>query len=150
VIRPLDLSDGALIAKLLVLQKASYAAEAALIGTWDIPPLKDTPRTLARCGETCYGYFEGDSLVGAISYKCENDTLDIHRLVVHPDHFRKGIGRSLVAFMQETEPKARKVVVSTGAENHPARNLYLSLGFRKTGEAEVARALRIAYLEKER
>jgi ribosomal protein S18 acetylase RimI-like enzyme len=149
VIRQLDLSDEARTKELLALQQASYAVEAALIGTSDIPPLKDTPETLARCGETFYGYFEGDSLVGAISYKIENDTLDIHRLVVRPDRFRKGIGRSLVAFVEEIEPGPRRIVVSTGAGNRPAKNLYLSLGFRKTNETEVAPGLRVALFEKE-
>lgn len=150
MIQPLDLSDEARTAELLALQRTSYAVEAALIGTSDIPPLKDTPRTLARTGETFYGYFEEGSLVGAISYKNEKGILDIHRLVVHPDHFRKGIGRSLVAFVEETErASSGKIVVSTGSENHPARSLYLSLGFRETREVEVAPALRVTYFEKE-
>ena len=149
MIRPLDLSDEARTRELLSLQRVSYAVEAALIGTSDIPSLKDMPQTLARSGETFYGYFKGDSLVGAISYKIEDDTLDIHRLVVHPDHFREGIGRSLVAFVQQTEPRPNRIVVSTGAENRPAKTLYLSLGFRETKEVEVAPALRVAFSEKD-
>lgn len=149
MIRRLDLSDEARAKELLALQRASYAVEAALIGTSDLPPLKDTPQTLARCGETFYGYIEGDTLVGAISYKTENDDLDIHRLVVHPEHFRKGIGRSLVTFVQEAEPMCRRILVSTGAGNRPAKNLYLSLGFRETKEAEVAPGLRVTFFERE-
>lgn len=149
MILPLDLSDEARANELLTLQRASYAVEAALIGTSDIPPLKDTPETLARCGETFYGYFEGDSLIGAISYKVKDNVLDIHRLVVHPDHFRKGIGSSLVASVEETEPRPRRILVSTGSDNGPAKNLYLSLGFRETREVEVAPKLRVVVFEKE-
>ena len=147
MILPLDLSDEARANELLALQRTSYAVEAALIGTSDIPPLKDTRETLARHGETFYGYFKGESLVGAISYKVEDNVLDIHRLVVHPDHFRKGIGSSLVAFVEETGP--RRILVSTGSDNGPAKNLYLSLGFRETREVEVAPKLRVTLFEKE-
>ncbi len=147
MIRALDLSHEAQTTELLALQKVSYAVEAALIGTSGIPALKDTPQTLAACGETFYGYFEGDELVGVISYK-RGGVLDIHRLVVHPDHFRKGIGSSLVTFVEETGRMFAKIVVSTGAKNHPARSLYRSLGFRETKEAEVAPALRVTFFEK--
>ncbi len=64
-----------------------------MIGTHEIPPLRDTAETLGRCGEAFYGYFAEGRLVGAVPYKKQDDALDIHRLVVNPDHFRRGIGR---------------------------------------------------------
>lgn len=122
--------------------------EAGLIGSSDIPPLKDTPHTLARCGETFHGYFLEGRLVGAVSHKRSDGIVDIHRLVVHPDQFRKGIGRSLVGHLETVEWGVERIVVSTGAENTPATNLYRSLGFQEIGESEVAAGLRVTLFEK--
>lgn len=147
-IRPLNLSNEGLVSELLALQKASYAVEAALIGSTAIPPLHDAPHTLARCGETFHGFFHDGKLAAAISYKRLGDTVDIHRLVVHPDHFRRGMGRALVRHVETVEGSADKMVVSTGAANLPAIRLYLSLGFEETGEAEAAPSLVVVDFEK--
>ena len=119
-----------------------------MIGSFDIPPLKETADTLRLCGETFCGFFEEERLVAAISYKREDDVLDIHRLVVHPDHFRKGIARALVEHVEELAVTVGRIVVSTGTNNIPARRLYRSLGFEETGEAEVPPGLRVTFFEK--
>lgn len=148
VICRLDLTDGQELMEILNLQRASYAVEAKLIGTSDIPPLKDTAETLAKCGEIFHGYFDEGRLVGAISYKKVEDMLDIHRLVVHPDHFRRGIARSLVGHVEGIGGTADRIVVSTGARNTPAKLLYRRLGFHEMGESEPVPGLRISTFEK--
>ncbi len=148
MIKDLDLSNERQVLEILDLQRASYAVEAELIGSLDIPPLKDTQDTLRRCGETFCGYLAEGRLVGAISYKRGDGVLDIHRLVVHPDHFRKGIARALVEHIEEIAGSADRIIVSTGAKNTPAKRLYRGLGFEETREAEVAPGLRLTFFEK--
>jgi ribosomal protein S18 acetylase RimI-like enzyme len=148
VIRDLDPSDERDALQILKLQTVSYAVEARLIGSWDIPPVKDTVHTLRQSGETFCGYFVEGQLAGLLSYKKEGDVLDIHRLAVHPDHFRKGIARSLIEHVERTAQPASKAIVSTGAKNTPARSLYLSMGFEEMEEVEVVPGLRIARFEK--
>lgn len=75
--------------------------------------------------------------------------MDVQRLIVYPEHFRKGIGRSLVKHVEKLESSAGKLIVSTGAANHPAKNLYLSLGFRMTGEAKATPSTQVALFEKD-
>jgi ribosomal protein S18 acetylase RimI-like enzyme len=149
VIKDLDPSDKRQALEILDLQTVSYAVEARLIGSWDIPPLKDTVHTLRRCRETFCGYFVQGQLAGLLSYKIEGDVLDIHRLVVRPDHFRKGIARSLIEHVERAAQPASKAIVSTGARNTPARSLYLSMGFEETEEVEVVPGLRVARFEKQ-
>jgi ribosomal protein S18 acetylase RimI-like enzyme len=149
MIRRLDLSDREELLEILDLQRAAYVVEGRLIGSYEIPPLRDTAETLGRCGETFYGYFsQRRKLVGAISYKKEEAVVDIHRLVVHPDHFRRGIARSLIGHIEEVEDVAERVVVSTGVKNLPAERLYRGLGFHETGRVEPVPGLLVTSFQK--
>ncbi|MCI3921434.1 GNAT family N-acetyltransferase [Paenibacillus sp. TRM 82003] len=100
----------------------------------------DTPEKLQGSGETFVGCFEnGDRLVGAISYKLLDDgrTVDIHRMMVHPERFRRGIASKLLAAAL-TQPGLSKALVSTGTRNDPAVFLYQRHGFVPTGVVEIA------------
>jgi 8-oxo-dGTP pyrophosphatase MutT (NUDIX family)/GNAT superfamily N-acetyltransferase len=131
-------------AEVLDLQRKSYIIEAELIGTNEIPPLKETLEQLQNCGETFIGYYIENRLAGAVSYKMEAGTLDIHRVMVHPDFFRRGIAAKLTTHIQSLEKAATKVIVSTGAANQPAVRLYEKLGFQRTEDSVVGNGLVIA------
>lgn len=133
----LDLREPDLLAQLHHLQRVSYGVEADLIGHTAIPALDETAEELSGCGETFYGYFKAGQLIGAVSYKLDGHTGDIHRLTVHPDHFRQGIARRLLDHLFATLPEVRCWLVSTGRDNAPARRLYRSYGFEELGEEEV-------------
>ena len=89
-----------------------------------------------------------DGVAGAISWKLEGDTIDLHRLVVDPGHFRRGVGAALVRAALAAEPTARRAIVQTGAANAPAAALYLQEGFTRAGEAEPVPGLRVARFTK--
>jgi ribosomal protein S18 acetylase RimI-like enzyme len=144
VIEALELGDAATLRALVELQRAAYAVEAQLLGTDAIPALHETPEALAASGETFLGAFEDGRLVGAVSYKLAADVLDIHRLVVHPRAFRRGIATRLL----DALPAAARTVVATGAANAPARALYERRGFRVARERELPDGLRIVELER--
>ena len=148
MIRPPNPSHEREAARIVALQRASYAVEAALIGTFDILPLRETMHGLACCGETFHGYLAGGELVGAVTYKVETGVMDVRRLVVNPEHFRKGIARFLMKHIEDTETLLSRIVVSTGGKNLPARSLCRRLGFAEKREVEVARGLRVTLFEK--
>jgi GNAT superfamily N-acetyltransferase len=117
MIRKLNLQHEVEAQHLQDLQQKSYTVEARLIGYHDIPPLHDSLERLQQCTETFYGYFvKRQCLVGAISYKREGRVLDIHRLMVHPNHFRKGIAASLLQFVERAEDGVDTITVATGAK----------------------------------
>lgn len=149
MIHLIDIERKEVAEQILSIQIPAYKVEAELIGFDGIPQLQDTMETIQKCNEVFYGYFLRDRLVGAISYKLEDEIVDIHRLIVHPDHFRKGIGRELVGFLLNEIAGSRKVIVSTGAKNLPAKRLYLKLGFEEKKDVEVASGVFITLLEKE-
>ncbi|RJX38915.1 GNAT family N-acetyltransferase [Paenibacillus pinisoli] len=139
--------DRGVAEQLLAVQLPAYRIEAELIGFWDIPPLRDTAETMMASGETFVGYRIEGALAGFISYEDEGDAIDICRMVVHPDYFRRGIARSLVDYVLEGAGKHKRVKVSTGAGNKPAIALYRSFGFADAGEIEIAPEVRLALFE---
>ena len=139
-----DHSDAEVAAALLELQRRAYEVEAALIGSREIPPLTETLEELQSSSEKFLGVFIGGRIAGAVSYRLLDGTLDIHRLAVDPAHFRAGIGAALVRAVLAIEPSATHAIVQTGADNEPAKALYLREGFEEVDEIEVAPGLRIA------
>ena len=125
------------------MQRRAYAVEAELIGYDDIPPLHETLEALQDSGETFFGAYADDRLIGAISWRYADATIDIHRLVVDPDAFRRGTGSALLRAALDAEQGAERAVVQTGADNQPANALYLREGFARLDERVVA-GLRVA------
>jgi ribosomal protein S18 acetylase RimI-like enzyme len=129
-------ADPTLAAELLALQVAAYRVEAALISSHAIPALHETPATLVAAGLRWIGCRDDEGLQGAAGITETTEIVDLDRLVVAPRAFRRGIGRRLLAVVVELAAH-RTVVVSTGRDNVPARELYAHAGFRETGEREV-------------
>lgn len=129
------------------LQHLSYQVEAAIVGFPNHPPLEEDKQSIVDSGEIFIGAYIEAELVGAISYKLEEDYVDIYRLMVHPDHFRKGIGQSLLSEVTSAFPD-RPSYVYTGSNNIPALNLYKSNGFQAMQEKEVAPNLFLTRLYK--
>ncbi|MDR6175508.1 ribosomal protein S18 acetylase RimI-like enzyme [Nocardioides zeae] len=135
-VEPLDpASSPALAAALLRLQRASYAVEAVLIGDDRIPPLHEDQDALVAADLRWWGERDDGRIVGAIGVRDDGGgEADLDRLVVDPAWFRRGIGGRLVRHLQAQH---RRVVVSTGRSNAPARLLYGRAGFAHRGDREV-------------
>jgi ribosomal protein S18 acetylase RimI-like enzyme len=145
---PLDLTDEAIARSVLALQRESYAVEAALIGSDDIPQLTETLEGLRAAGLEWLGTFDEAGLTGAVSWTVLRDaTVDIHRLVVAPRAFRRGIASTLLDALEARYP-GRPTLVSTGRDNGPARDLYRRRGFTFVRESEAVPGLWIAELER--
>ncbi len=130
--------------RLLAVQHAAYAIEAKIIGDDRIPPLSETLEELRARPLRWLGAFdEGELLVGAVAWEETVDEVDIDRLVVDPGAHRRGVGRALVEEVMN-RADGRRIVVSTGRDNAPARKLYERLGFAGLDEVEVIPGLWIA------
>ncbi|WP_236939209.1 GNAT family N-acetyltransferase [Evansella clarkii] len=147
LIKIIDISNRKHAEDVLNVQIPSYKVEAEIIGSYEIPPLKDTVYTLQHCEETFIGYYENEHLCGAISIKVIDNEVDIHRLVVHPNHFRKGIAQLLLNFI-ESKFKVDTIKVSTGTKNAPAVSFYKKNGFQNIKEVMVNEHLFITLFEK--
>jgi SAM-dependent methyltransferase/GNAT superfamily N-acetyltransferase len=145
VIEVLDLSDSATAAEVLAVQHAAYRAEAELIGDDRIPPLHESLEELTACTNLQWrGIRSEGRLVAAMAVTGVGRQCDIDRLIVHPDHARRGHGRNLVGAILHHSV----VTVSTASRNAPARALYESLGFHVGLEREVTPGLMITDFER--
>ena len=142
----LDVRDSEVAAAVIALQRRSYRVEAELIGFDGIPLLNESLGDLMVCGETFVGATVDENLTGAISYRVIGDELDIHRLMVDPPYFRRGVARVLLRYVLNSEPGVKHAVVRTGAANTPALALYRGEGFAHVREDLVGPGVRVAVL----
>jgi ribosomal protein S18 acetylase RimI-like enzyme len=110
--------------------QASYAIEAEMLKAIDFPPLKRTISQFLNSNSEFYAYYLNQNIAGVIEIENNQDLTHIQSLVVYPKYFRKGIGRKLVQFVLDTY-KSIIFTVETGVDNHPAIQLYTSLGFEE-------------------
>ncbi|RWZ52356.1 N-acetyltransferase [Halobacillus fulvus] len=129
-------TDPSTAEKILTLQKKSYEVEAEIIEFNDIPPFQDTLEKIMKSDEQFLGFVENQTVYGVLAYKEETTFIDIHRLMVDPDHFQNGIGQALLDDLFSRYPDYT-ITVQTGKDNMPAVNLYEKNGFEKTQEVEV-------------
>lgn len=123
-----DLDDDAQLRALQTLNRQAYRVEADLIGFERIPGLVESLDELRACGEEFHAWVEDGRPLAAISFRRQGGLLDIHRLVVDPEAFRRGLGRRLLRHVLAL-PGLSEAVVGTAAANLPACRLYESEGF---------------------
>ncbi|MEQ9405789.1 MAG: N-acetyltransferase [Cyclobacteriaceae bacterium] len=108
--------------------QVSYQVEADLVGTNNFPPLKRSVQDIIRSDTDFYGYLSEGVLSAVVELELKESHLHICSLVVHPDYFRRGIGRQLVYFaLDSMNPET--ATVETASVNEPAISLYKRAGF---------------------
>ena len=140
------------LAEILQLQYLAYQSEAALFGTQDIPPLKQTLEELQ--GEFDSGLIlklvgENGTIIGSVRANEKDGTVFIGKLMVHPDYRRKGFGKRLLKEMESRFPN-RWYELFTSIKSKENIRLYENLGYKKFREKEIKNELIFVYMEKER
>ncbi|NUT47849.1 MAG: GNAT family N-acetyltransferase [Saccharothrix sp.] len=141
MIVPLDLTDDATAQAVHRVALSSYAVEAELIGSTEIPALSESVDDIRLLPLRWLGGYVEQELVAFVGYAKVDGVLDIDRLCVAPSHFRLGFARRLV---EQVLAEGGPAIVSTGAANAPAIALYEGLGFRLVDTVVVGEGLRIA------
>ncbi|WP_161524644.1 GNAT family N-acetyltransferase [Alteribacter lacisalsi] len=131
MIRQLNVHERSEAENILAVQVPAYQVEADWINSTSIPGLCDTPELISQSGETFYGWVEGGRVCGILAVKMADQTADIHRLVVDPAFFRRGIAGKLLDHLEKQGGFSR-IIVSTGTKNLPAVSFYLKRGFSET------------------
>lgn len=144
----LDLRDPSLAAQVHDVGVRAYRVEAQLIGFEQIPALQETVEQMqARPLRWTAALSPGGHVLAFVAWQVlDHGTLDLDRVCVAPEAFRRGLATALVTHVVEAVDPPR-VTVSTGAANAPALALYERLGFRRTGLVEPVPGLQLAQLE---
>ena len=123
--------------ELLTLQRACWVQE-----TWSNPGVEidaltetlDDVRAWIREGTTLTARSAG-RLVGAVRGRLRGHTWDVGRLMVAPDLQGRGLGRLLLARIEEAAPDAAvELELFTGAGSARNQRMYRRAGYRSRGE----------------
>ena len=149
MIGKIDLQDGAVAQQIYELQQASYLVESQLIDYPNLPPLLETVEALQHTGEQFLIFKEDERILGALSYIRTGDILEICRLIVSPNHFRRGIAGKLLRAAEEVEVDIKRIIVSTAENNLPAVTLYQKNGYHLAHRTVLPDGLALVQLKKE-
>lgn len=135
--------------KILDLQYLAYQSEAALFGTQDIPPLKQT------IDEVIVEYNNGvilkveckGQIIGSIRAKFKDNTVYIGKSMVHPQYRNKGLGKKLLKEIESVYPNFRYELFTSALSINNLR-LYESIGYKEYERKKVNDMLTFVYLEK--
>lgn len=138
------------LSEILDLQYLAYQSEARLFDNEDIPPLKQTLVDVEneyQRGIILKALDEDKTIIGSVRAFCDNGTVYIGKLMVHPSKQRQGIGTQLLLEIERQYPKQRyELFTSTRSEKNIA--LYKKLGYKIFDEEQVTKELRFVYMEK--
>lgn len=136
--------------EILELQYSAYQSEAALVGSRDIQPLRQTLAELESelaLGPILKAVDENGELIGSVRGHIREDTLNIGKLMVRPDRQGGGIGTALLEEMERACPQPRYELFTSSLSEGNIR-LYERAGYRRFREKTVSAGLTMVYLEK--
>lgn len=135
--------------EILQLQYLAYQSEAALFGSRDIPPLKQTLDELNA--EYDHGVIlkmaGGGRIIGSVRAREQNGTVYIGKLMVHPDYQRRGYGSQLLAAIEQLFPGKRYELFTSSRSTDNLR-LYQKHGYAVFSRKAISGELTFVYLEK--
>lgn len=135
---------------ILELQYLAYQSEAELLNNYDIPPLKQLLSDLQNeysIGTILKAVDDKGIIIGSVRAYKETDTLHIGKLIVHPQHQKKGIGTALLREIEIVCPAKRYELFTSNKSQNNLR-LYEKLGYTRFKEQEISSTLRFVFLEK--
>lgn len=148
MITPLQHHERAVAEQIYVVQQAAYTVERDLIGCIDFPPLRVTVADIQAETEQFLGYWLNTQLVGVLSFENKPGLLEIGRLIVHPQAFRRGIARALLQEVERYSVPGGMLTVSTAAKNLPAVQLYQKQGYQRRERTTLPDGLELVRFDK--
>lgn len=135
--------------EILKLQYLAYQSEAALFGTQDIPPLKQTLEEVVD--EFNAGIIlklvTDNRIIGSVRTKEQGGTAYIGKLMVHPEHRCKGYGSVLLSEIEKCFPDKRYELFTSTRSKDNIR-LYEKNGYTAFTSKKINDKLEFVYMEK--
>ena len=138
--------------EILDLQKLAYQEEAKIYNDFFLPPLVQSLADL----EDEYGFrvflkvVWHRQIIGSVRAHAKDGTCHIGRLIVHPDHQNRGIGKGLMARIEAEFPGCSRFELFTGTKSEKNLAFYQKLGYRVFRHDKLNDRVELAYLERVR
>ena len=137
--------------EILQLQRAAFQEEAEHVKDQNIKPMTQTLEGLRE--ELAHGimlkYVQDGRIMGSVRARVEGGTCHIARLVVHPDLWRRGIGRKLMHEIEDRFEHVRRFELFTREDHERTRPFYRSLGYAPFRTERYSDTLSFVYLQKD-
>ena len=136
--------------EILNLQYLAYQSEAARFGSKDIPPLKQTLEEVIgeyEAGIVLKMTGEDGRIIGSVRAHEKDGTVYIGKLMVDPDHQRKGYGIRLLLEVEKYFP-GKRYELFTSTRSKSNIRLYESCGYKQFDQKAVDEELVFVYMEK--
>jgi len=135
--------------EVLLLQKLAYRSEAEIYNDFSIEPLVQTLEELQKQFENhiILKATIDETIIGSVRANDQDGTCCIGKLMVHPSHQNKGIGKLLMNAIEDLFPKYRYELF-TGSKSEKNIALYEKLGYSAFKERLITFDFSLVYLEK--
>jgi GNAT superfamily N-acetyltransferase len=136
--------------EILRLQKLAFKEEADFVGDPNIEPMAQTLEDLKHefAKEIFLKFVEDGMILGSVRAFEEEGTCYIKRMIVHPDHWGKGIGKNLMREIERVFGDSKRYELFTRIDHRRTRPFYQSLGYLPFRTEKVSNSLTFVYLEK--
>ena len=138
------------LAEILELQYLAYQSEAALFGSKDIPPLKETLKEVQeeyKKGTVLKLITDDGEIIGSVRAYEKDGTAYIGKLMVHPDHRCKGYGSMLLKEIEKYFP-GKRYELFTSTRSVDNIRLYEKNGYKIFDRKDIDAELVFVYMEK--
>lgn len=135
---------------ILALQRRAFESEARLLGTFNIPPLRQTFQELEqewREGHLLKAVDATGALLGSVRARIAEETAYVGKLMVRADLQGRGIGTLLLAHVEKVCSTPR-FELFTSADSLRNLAFYERKGYVRFKVVEPQPGLRLVYLEK--
>jgi ribosomal protein S18 acetylase RimI-like enzyme len=135
--------------EILSLQKLAYGSEAETYNDFSIEPLVQTLEELKKqiIDYIVLKAVVDETIIGSVRAYEKNGTCYIGKLMVHPDHQNKGIGKKLMDAIENLFPTSRYELF-TGSRSEKNIGLYEKLGYKTFKTHSINPEFSLIYLEK--
>jgi len=137
---------------ILALQKLAYQSEAELYQDWSIPPLTQSIEEIKTefSTKTFFKACLDGKIVGSVRVSFNRDTCFVHRLIVYPEHQKKGIGTKLMETIENRFPSTERFELFTGSRSEGNIRLYEKLGYRVFRKERLSLQVELVFMKKRR
>jgi GNAT superfamily N-acetyltransferase len=135
---------------ILRLQYIAYQSEAQIYNDFTLQPLTQTIDDVTaefHKGIVLKAVSNGE-IIGSVRAHADGDTVYIGKLMVHPDHRGKGLGKRLLSSIENTLHRKR-FELFTGLKSERNLHIYEAAGYTRYEEKPDTTGVMVVYMEKQ-